>query len=56
MAWFSKTDKTSKKLKDELWVKCPLCHAHVFNTDWAANIKVCPKCNYHDKLTAKERI
>ncbi|MFC1568556.1 acetyl-CoA carboxylase, carboxyltransferase subunit beta [Candidatus Margulisiibacteriota bacterium] len=38
-----------------LWVKCYRCNQAIFNKDLEANLKVCPKCNYHFKLTAGER-
>ena len=58
MPWFTKSSKGKEKkcLRDDIWVKCGRCGAHVFKEDWAHNHKVCPKCNYHDKLTAYERI
>jgi acetyl-CoA carboxylase carboxyl transferase subunit beta len=39
-----------------LWVKCYKCNQAIFNKDLEVNLKVCPKCNYHFKLTAGERI
>jgi len=58
MSWFTKsgTEKEKKCLREDLWVKCGRCGAHVFKEGWANNHKVCPQCNYHDKLTAYERI
>jgi len=58
MPWFTKSGKETekKRLRDDLWVRCGRCGTHVFKEDWANNLKVCPKCNYHDKLTAHERI
>ncbi len=38
-----------------LWVKCYRCGQAIFAKDLEANLKVCPKCNYHFKLTAGER-
>ena len=58
MPWFSKSGKEKEKklLGDNLWVKCGRCGAHVFKEEWAHTHKVCPRCNYHGKLTADERI
>ncbi len=39
-----------------LWVKCYKCGQAIFAKDLMANLKVCPKCGYHFKLTAAERI
>jgi acetyl-CoA carboxylase carboxyl transferase subunit beta len=56
MGWFSKTTKPKKAVRDELWTQCPGCKSLVYKQEWAANIKVCPKCNFHDRLTCCERI
>ncbi|HLJ35446.1 MAG TPA: acetyl-CoA carboxylase, carboxyltransferase subunit beta [Ktedonobacteraceae bacterium] len=37
-------------------VKCPGCKAIVYERDYRRNLKVCPHCAYHFKLTACERI
>lgn len=39
-----------------LWVKCYKCNQAIFTKDLEDNLKVCPKCNYHFKLTSAERI
>ncbi|OGC21237.1 acetyl-CoA carboxylase subunit beta [candidate division WOR-1 bacterium RIFOXYB2_FULL_42_35] len=39
-----------------LWVKCYKCNQAIFTKDLEDNLKVCPKCSYHFKLTAAERI
>lgn len=39
-----------------LWIKCYQCGATLFTKDLEANLKVCPKCNYHFKLSSAERI
>ena len=58
MAWFSKSkENAQKKVKQEdIWVRCRKCNAHIFKQDFINNQKVCPKCNFHDKLTAYERV
>lgn len=59
MGWFSKgeTSETLKKeLKRDIYVRCPGCKAHVYKNDWETNIKVCPKCNYHGRITCTERL
>ena len=60
MAWYTKTDleQSAKKRsgKADIWIKCPKCSAHVFKSEFVSNLNVCPKCNYHGKLTAHERI
>jgi len=56
MGWFSKSQKPRKSIRDELWTQCPGCKSLVYKQDWSANIKVCPKCNYHDRLSCSERV
>jgi acetyl-CoA carboxylase carboxyl transferase subunit beta len=56
MAWFSRSEKKKGPNKEDIWTKCGNCNAHVFKQDWIRNLNVCPKCNYHGKLTAYERI
>jgi acetyl-CoA carboxylase carboxyl transferase subunit beta len=56
MAWFSKKDAEAAAKREDIWIKCPSCKAHVFKEDWHNNQNVCPKCDWHGKLTAYERI
>ncbi|GHO89552.1 acetyl-CoA carboxylase, carboxyltransferase subunit beta [Dictyobacter formicarum] len=37
-------------------VKCPQCKELLYERDYQRNLKVCPHCHYHFKLTAYERI
>ncbi|HSV18861.1 MAG TPA: acetyl-CoA carboxylase, carboxyltransferase subunit beta [Casimicrobiaceae bacterium] len=39
-----------------LWVKCPSCEATLYRTDLEKNLDVCPKCNYHNRIPARERV
>jgi acetyl-CoA carboxylase carboxyl transferase subunit beta len=59
MPWFKpKSEAPGKKppLADEIWIRCQSCSAHVFKQDFINNQNVCPKCEWHGKLTAYERI
>jgi acetyl-CoA carboxylase carboxyl transferase subunit beta len=60
MAWFKKTKeiKTDKKGKvtEGLWVKCDGCKEIVYKKEMEKNLKVCPKCNYHFRISARERL
>ncbi|MDE7217972.1 MAG: acetyl-CoA carboxylase, carboxyltransferase subunit beta [Helicobacter sp.] len=38
------------------WVKCPGCNALMYYKEVAAQHNVCPKCNYHLKISLTERI
>ena len=39
-----------------LWVKCPSCEAVLYRTDLENNLFVCPKCDFHHRVPARERI
>jgi acetyl-CoA carboxylase carboxyl transferase subunit beta len=39
-----------------LWVKCPSCEATLYRTDLENNLLVCPKCNFHQRVGARERV
>jgi acetyl-CoA carboxylase carboxyl transferase subunit beta len=45
-----------KSMPEGLWVKCASCEAVLYRTDLEKNLNVCPKCNYHARLTARERV
>jgi acyl-CoA carboxylase subunit beta len=38
------------------WTKCLQCGAMIFHKRLAKNLKVCPECNYHFRLSARERL
>jgi len=60
MAWFKKSKevKTDKKVKipEGLWVKCDSCKEIIYKKELDKNLKICPKCNYHFRISARERI
>ena len=60
MAWFKKSKgiKAEKKIKipEGLWVKCDSCREIIYKKEIENNLKICPKCNYHFRISAKERI
>jgi acetyl-CoA carboxylase carboxyl transferase subunit beta len=59
MAWFKKEkNKITKKVKvpEGLWVKCNSCKEIIYRKEVDRNLKVCPKCNYHFRISAMERI
>lgn len=41
---------------DGLWSKCPQCGEISFARDVERNLQVCPKCSYHHRLKASERL
>jgi len=44
------------QVPEGLWVKCPSCEATLYRTDLEKNLDVCPKCNYHNRISARERV
>jgi acetyl-CoA carboxylase carboxyl transferase subunit beta len=60
MVWFKKTkelraDKKSK-IPEGLWVKCDGCKEIVYKKEIEKNLKICPKCNYHFRISSRERL
>jgi len=46
-----------KRVRTEgLWIKCLGCRAVIWKADLEANLNVCPKCQHHFKMGARERI
>src|SRR5215212_43725 len=47
---------TESPVPDDLWERCPKCRQLNYVKEFARNLKVCPKCAYHFRLTARERL
>ncbi len=45
-----------KGVPEGLWMKCPSCETVLYKTDIENNLNVCPKCNHHDRVAARDRI
>jgi acetyl-CoA carboxylase carboxyl transferase subunit beta len=65
MSWFRKLvapkikrepSQQRKAVPEGLWSKCPSCEAVLYFTDLESNLHVCPKCNFHNRLTARMRL
>ncbi|MBW9256298.1 MAG: acetyl-CoA carboxylase, carboxyltransferase subunit beta [Candidatus Thiodiazotropha sp. (ex. Lucinisca nassula)] len=64
MSWFEKlmpsrirTDAGHKRAVPEgLWAKCPGCSAILYRAEMERNLDVCPKCHYHNRISARRRI
>lgn len=54
----SGSDDTPRKrpVPDGVWVKCPGCKATIYQREAERLQNVCPKCDYHFYVSAKERI
>lgn len=53
-----KRDAGSQKkvVPEGLWSKCDSCEAVLYRTDLEKNLYVCPKCNHHNRVSARERL
>jgi acetyl-CoA carboxylase carboxyl transferase subunit beta len=60
MAWFKKHRevKAERKVKipEGLWVKCDNCKEIVYKKEIEKNLHVCPKCTYHFRISARQRV
>jgi acetyl-CoA carboxylase carboxyl transferase subunit beta len=63
MSWFDKlmpsrirTEQRSRSVPEGLWVKCPACSAQLYTAELKRNLHVCPKCNHHLRIPARERL
>jgi acetyl-CoA carboxylase carboxyl transferase subunit beta len=64
MTWFKKEKNPLTNTKEEektvrtegLFNKCAGCSAFIWKKDLEANAKVCPKCGYHFRISATERL
>lgn len=57
--FFKKKKDKDKGLKHKapgLWRKCDSCGQIIYNQEWEERFRVCPKCNFHYRLSAEERI
>src|ERR1041385_5974494 len=64
MPWFSKKSKQIEAVPPEervvkaenVVVKCDECEAHLYKRDLDESLQVCPKCGYHFRIGARERL
>ena len=50
-------NKSRKRdIPEGLWTKCKKCSSMIFDKELDGNLKVCPKCQYHFPISARERI
>ena len=50
------SDKKKREMPEGLWKKCPGCSEMVHHLAVEENLRVCPKCEHHFSMGAKERI
>lgn len=64
MSWLEKllpsrvrTEASQKKgVPEGLWTKCQGCQAILYRAELERNLEVCPKCNHHHRISARQRI
>jgi acetyl-CoA carboxylase carboxyl transferase subunit beta len=63
MAWFKKSkapiapvEAKKVQMPEGLWTKCKNCNEIIYTKEIERNLKVCPKCDYHFRISARERI
>lgn len=45
-----------KNVPEGLWSKCPSCESVLYRSDLESNAEVCPKCGYHNRISARDRL
>jgi acetyl-CoA carboxylase carboxyl transferase subunit beta len=48
--------KKKTNIPEGLWKKCPKCDAVLYRPELQKNLNVCPKCDHHMRLGARERL
>jgi acetyl-CoA carboxylase carboxyl transferase subunit beta len=63
MSWFDKlmpsrikTGQRTRSVPEGLWVQCPECAAQLYRAELKRNLHVCPKCEHHMRIGARERL
>jgi len=63
MSWFEKilpskirTTVRSRSVPEGVWCKCPSCDSVLYRAEFERNLHVCPKCDYHQRITARVRL
>ena len=64
MAWFVRRKikrrngdaADSGKTSADLWLKCANCKEILYRKEIVRNLMVCPKCQYHFRISAEERV
>src|SRR5260370_7726740 len=50
------TGRPKRGVPEGLWMRCPQCKATLFRKEVESRYNVCPECQYHFYLPARERI
>lgn len=60
MSWLSRVRSgipflPKRQSAENLWHKCSRCGTMVFLKEWEENYRVCPRCDFHDRIGPKAR-
>lgn len=47
---------STRKVPQGLWIKCPNCGTPLYRSELERNLNVCPKCQHHMRVSARERL
>lgn len=50
------TEREKREVADGLWTKCTDCQEPLYTKELIHNLNVCPKCGFHFRVEARERI
>ncbi len=64
MAWFKRSkapitavaEQKKVQVPEGVWTKCKNCNEIIYTKEVERNLNVCPKCDYHFRISARERI
>ena len=64
MSWIDKilppkiqrSEGPRRSVPEGLWLKCPSCESVLYRTDLENNQQVCPKCDHHLRIRARDRL
>jgi acetyl-CoA carboxylase carboxyl transferase subunit beta len=62
LAWFKReveklpAGEQLNRVPEGLWIKCTGCREIIYRKDVVENASVCPKCAFHFRITARERL
>ena len=63
MGWLDKlmpsrisTENRTKSVPEGVWIKCTRCDAQLYRNELERNLQVCPKCEYHMRIGARQRL
>src|SRR5436305_3673142 len=62
MVWFRRDptplepSQQESRVPEGLWVKCGSCKEIIYRKEVVRNLSVCPKCDFHFRISARERL